>query len=70
MEFLREKSEAFEKFKIFKAMAENESGMKINIMGDNLPQTISLSSVKVMELRDNFQLQKVLNRMGLLKGKI
>ena len=44
-------------------MDENESGMKIKIMGDNLPQTISLSSVKVMELRDNFQLQK-LNKMG------
>ena len=27
--FFKEKSEAFEKFKIFKAMAENESGVKI-----------------------------------------
>ena len=26
--FLKEKSEAFEKFKFFKAMAENESGME------------------------------------------
>ena len=30
--FLKEKSEAFEKFKIFKAMAENESGMKIKCL--------------------------------------
>ena len=30
--FLNEKSEAFEKFKIFKAMAENESGMKIKCL--------------------------------------
>ena len=28
-----------------------------------------MSSVKVMELRDNFQLQKILNGMGLLNGK-
>ena len=27
--FLKEKSEAFEKFKIFKAMAENEFGVKM-----------------------------------------
>ena len=34
--FLKEKSEAFEKFKIFKAMAENESGMKIKgLRSDN-----------------------------------
>ena len=30
--FLKEKSEAFEKFKIFKAMAENESNMKIKCL--------------------------------------
>ena len=30
--FLKEKSEAFEKFKIFKAMAENESRMKIKCL--------------------------------------
>ena len=29
---LKEKSKAFEKFKIFKAMVENESGMKIKCM--------------------------------------
>ena len=30
--FLKEKSEAFEKFKIFKAMDEYESGMKIKCL--------------------------------------
>ena len=30
--FLIEKSKAFENFKIFKAMAENESGMKIKCL--------------------------------------
>ena len=39
-------------------------------MGDNLPQMNSMSSVKIMELRGNIQLQKLLSRMGLLKGKI
>ena len=29
-----------------------------------------MSSVKAMELRGNFQLQKLFNRIGLLKGKI
>ena len=38
-------------------------------MGENLPKMNLVSSVKVKELRDNFQLQKLLNRMGLLKGK-
>ena len=30
--FLKEKSEAFEKFKIFKTMAKNDSGMKIKCL--------------------------------------
>ena len=30
--FLKEKSESFEKFKIFKAMVENEYGMKIKCL--------------------------------------
>ena len=33
--FLTEKSEAFEKFEIFKAMAKNESGMKIMCLRSN-----------------------------------
>ena len=33
--FLKEKSKAFEKFKIFKAMAENESGLKIKCLRSN-----------------------------------
>ena len=71
--FLKENREDFENFKIFKEMDENDSSMKAKffdqIMGENLPQMNSMSYVKVMELRDNFQLQKLLNRMGLLKGK-
>ena len=35
MAFVKEKSEAFENFKIFKAMAENESGMKIKCLRSN-----------------------------------
>ena len=73
MEFLKEKSEAFENFKIFKVMVENESGMKIKCLrsdnGGEFTSNNSMSSMKVMELRGNFQLQKILNRMGWLKGK-
>ena len=39
-------------------------------MGENLPQMNSMSSVKFMELRGNFQSQKILSKMGLLKEKI
>ena len=71
--FLKEKSEAFEKFKIFKAMAENELGMKIKCLrsdnGGGFIQMNSMNSMNSMELRDNFQLQKLLIIMGLLKGK-
>ena len=35
-------------------------------MGENL---LPMNSVNIMELRDNFQPQKLLSRMGLLKGK-
>ena len=34
--FLKEKLEAFEKFKIFKPMAENESGMKIKCLRSDI----------------------------------
>jgi len=30
--FLKEKSEAFEKFKIFKALTENQTGWKVKII--------------------------------------
>ena len=30
----------------------------------------SMQSVKLMELKDSFQLQELLSKMGLLKGKI
>ena len=39
-------------------------------MGDNLIQMSSINFVRNMELRDNFQLQRLLNRMMWLKGKI
>jgi hypothetical protein len=39
-------------------------------MEGNLPQMSSMSFVKLMELKDTFQLQELLNKMELLKGKI
>jgi urease gamma subunit len=38
-------------------------------MEGNLPLMISIIFVKIMESRDNFHLQELLNRMELLKGK-
>ena len=71
--FLKEKSEAFEKFKIFKAMAENESGMKIKCLrSDNGGEFTSNEFNYLCEghgIKRQFQLQKLLRRMGLLKGK-
>ena len=58
--FLKEKLEAFEKYKIFKIMVENETYMKIKCLrsenGEILIQMISMNFVGYMELRDNFQL--------------
>jgi hypothetical protein len=39
-------------------------------MEGNLPQISSLNFVKLMELKDTSQLQELLNKMELLKGKI
>jgi hypothetical protein len=39
-------------------------------MEGNLPHMNSMSFVKLMELKDAFQLQELLNKMELLKGKI
>ena len=55
-------------------MVENETHVKIKCLrsdnGGDLPQTSSMSFVRHMELRGNFQLQKLFSRMTLLKGKI
>ena len=54
-------------------MVENETNQIIKCLrlgnGESLPQMSSMSFARHMELRDNFQLQKLLNKMGLLKGK-
>jgi hypothetical protein len=39
-------------------------------MEGNLPQMSSTSFVKLMELKDTFHLQELLNKMELMKGKI
>ena len=74
MKFLKEKSESFEKFKIFKAMVENETHVKIKCLrsdnGGEFTSNEFNEFVRHMELRDNFQLQKLLSKMTLLKEKI
>ena len=72
MAFLKEKSQAFKKFKVFKEMVENESGMKIKCLrvdnGGEFTSNEFNEFYEVMALRDDFQLQKLLSGMGLLKG--
>ena len=68
--FLKERSEAFEKFKIFKNRVKNEFGMKIKCLrldrgGSNLLQMSSTYFVKKMESKDNYKLQEPLNKMVL-----
>ena len=74
MVFLKEKLESFEKFKIFKGEVENESGMKIKCLrsyngGDFTSNEFNKFS-EIYGLKDNFQLQRLLGRMVLLKGRI
>jgi hypothetical protein len=39
-------------------------------MEGNLPHMNSMSFVKLMELKDTFQLEEIINKMEFLKGKI
>ena len=65
--FLKEKSEAFDKFRIFKPLAENESENKIKCLcsynGGEFTSN-STTFVKNMGLRDNFLLQELPNKIG------
>jgi hypothetical protein len=70
---LKEKSEYFNKFKAFKTHVENETSLKIKFLrSDNEGEftSNSISFVKLVELKDSFQFQELLNKMELLKGKI
>ena len=55
--FLREKYDAFEKFKNFKALDENQTGRKLKAIRldreENFCQEISKNSVIDMELKEN-----------------
>ena len=67
--FLKEKSEAFDKFKIFENRVENESGVKIKFLDqieeENSLQMILTYFVKKIESKDSYQVQNPLNRMTL-----
>ena len=60
--FLKEKSEAFEKFKIFKAMVENESRMKIKcLISDNGGEFTSIEFNEFsedLEIKRQFSVEK------------
>jgi hypothetical protein len=65
--FLKEKAEAFEKFKIFKALTENQTGKRLKAVRldreENLCQVISRNYVISMGSRENTQSQELHNKM-------
>jgi hypothetical protein len=65
--FLKEKSEASEKFKTYKALVENETYLKIKClrlkMEENSPFKSSFNSMKIMVSKEIFQLPGLLNIM-------
>lgn len=73
--FLKEKSEALEKFKAFKYLVENGKCLKIMCLHlDNEGEFISNDKFIIfcesMQLRDNILLLEYLNKMVLLRGRI
>jgi hypothetical protein len=67
--FLREKSDVFEKFKKFKALAENQIGRKLKAIrsdrGGEFMSNISKNYVTDMDLKENILFQVLLNKMEL-----
>ena len=65
--FLKEKAEAFEKFKIFKSLTENQTGNKLKAVrldrGGKFCQVISRNFVINMGSRENTQSQELHNKM-------
>ena len=72
--FLKTKSEAFDKFKLFKAKVENECGHKIKCLrsdnGGEFTLTEFNNLCEKMESKGNTIQPILLNRMVLLKEKI
>ena len=60
--------------KLLKFWLKMKQGKKSNDLDQTMvvssPQKSLISFVKLMELRDNFQLPEHLNKMGLLRGEI
>ena len=74
VEFLREKSEACEKMEILCKRLRNEKGVPIvkirSDHGKEFENARFKSFVRRMELKRNFQLPKLLDKMGWLRGRI
>ena len=72
--FLKEKSESFDKFKIFKAKVENETNLKIKCLRSDMEvnslQMNSMNFLKPLELKDSFHPPRLLYKMALWKEKI
>jgi hypothetical protein len=65
--FLKEKSEAFEKFQTHKSLVENDTDFKIKCLrsdnGGEFTSKFSFNSMKIMVSKENFHLSGLLNRM-------
>ena len=74
VEFLREKSEACEKFKIHCKRLQNEKGVPIVKIRVTMARSFRMQDlshfVRRMESNRNFQSPKLLNKMGWLRGRI
>ena len=72
--FLKNKSKAFNKFKIFRKMVENESDMKIKCLqsnkGGEFTSNEFVDYCDKMVSKDNIQHPRHLNKMELLREKI
>jgi hypothetical protein len=72
--FLKEKSEAFEKFKVFKSLTENQTRKILKAVrsdrGGDLSHRNSKSSVINMGSKESTQFQGIHSKLELLRGRI
>ena len=70
VKFLKEKSESFEKFKIFKAMVENETYMKIKCLrSENGGVFTSNEFIEFCEIHGQFSAAKTPQKNGFVERK-
>ena len=72
--FLKEKSEAFEKFKVFKALTENQTGKRLKAVRSDRGGEFSSGNFKELcdknQIKRDTQFQGLHSKTKLLRGKI